>query len=208
MKKLITLVATFLLGQSLFALEFNTVKVSDGTTARCNSKADQIRFRAGAYRFKAFNAQIKDAYRLEIAFALQFLKCQQTRNGFQMSAALPYEEFRYEFTNHIAVNSIDDVKIKAYRDGQYKILMEETLKNTSAIKLTFNQDIASILTAKELKILDAKGEIKTSIDFFIAKKVATSSSSSNFKRNINFGSFRVHVKLEKKNGQIKAKILR
>jgi len=97
MKKLITLVATFLLGQFLFAIEFNTVKVSDGTTARCNSKADQIRYRAGAYR-------------LEIA--LQFLKCQQSRNGFQMRAALPHEEFRYEFTNHIAVNSIDDIKLR------------------------------------------------------------------------------------------------
>lgn len=209
MKKLIFVTASLLFAHSLFALEFTSVKVFDGTTASCNSKADQIRYRSGAYRFKALNAQVTNSYNLEINFALEFLKCSETRSGFQLTEALPYAEFSYEFGDHVAVNSIGDVKIKAYRDGLYKILMEESLANTSKMKLTFDQDIATVLTERELETLDRLGEVKTSIDFFVVKNVKTSSTnSSEFKRNINYGSFRVHVKLEKKDGFVKANIIR
>ncbi len=209
MKSLKLILIAILSLSSVYANEVNTVKVWDGAVASCKSKKDALRFKSGAYKFFTTSAEISESSTLVLPFILQFLNCEEVNGEFKMVSSLPYSGYTYTFGNVVAENSVSEVRVKAYRDGHYKVLMDQVVQNTKVTSLKFDEDLSKVLTNEEALELEDKGQVKISVDFFILKQVNTvSNTGSDFNRNIPFGSFRVHVLLKKNQDQIKASLIK
>ncbi len=191
------------------ALDIETSKVFDGTLAHCNNANDHLKNQAGVYRFKALSASIKDSSYLEIPYNLTFLKCAKIGQEYQMIPSLPYASYEYTFLKTHVHNEVKEVRVKAYRDGIYDVLLDEVVNNGRSLSLNFDSDIENLITNEEKIRLEDNGDIVIAVDFFIIKTVRiTTDSGSSFLRNLPYGSFRVHVKIEKTFNSLKASYLK
>jgi len=194
---------------NLHALDIETSKVFDGTLAHCSNANDHFKNQDGVYRFEALSASIKDSSYLEIPYKLTFLKCAKIGQEYQMITSLPYESYEYTFLKTHVYNEVKEVRVKAYRDGIYDVLLDEVVSNGRSLLLNFESDIENLITNEEKIRLEDNEEIAIAVDFFITKTVRTTTDSGNiFLRNMSYGSFRVHVKIEKTFNSFKVSYLK
>ena len=206
--KLFFIILNTLIINNNFALEVETSKVFDGTLARCENANDLYRNKAGVYRLKALSASINESSLLEIPLQLEFLNCSLLNGKYQLVESLPYADYEYTFMQNHVQNTVEEVRIKAYRDGIYDLLLDEVISNNSTSSLRFDADMETLITNEEKIELNDNGSVIIAVDFFTTKKIRTLTDRGNkFLRNISYGSFRVHIKIEKSEDSFKASFL-
>ncbi|MBK26302.1 MAG: hypothetical protein CME70_20045 [Halobacteriovorax sp.] len=190
MKKII--LATMLISTAAMANpEFNTVKVSDGKVAHCKTSYDLYRNKVGVYSAKATSATITDDT-IEFKINLKFLACEKNEDSYNFVYKKPYARFEYNTvsTQDLIVAKASEVKLKAYKDGVYKILTAQLIENESKVTKTIKVSLSDALDNSESN--------KGSIDFWIVKKMnyQIENQDVNFNDLRNFGSYRINFKVE------------
>ncbi|PIP95427.1 MAG: hypothetical protein COW00_13060 [Bdellovibrio sp. CG12_big_fil_rev_8_21_14_0_65_39_13] len=182
----------------------NTVKVADGKTATCKSKLDLYRNRTGAYSAKAVAATADDQS-ISVDVELKFLACTQTNDAIQFVLKGPLETSTYQTVTTVAGqrNEVQvtpsDVRLKAFKDGIYKILNNTELSNESIQEQTITVALADVLNPEQMLKLDEQKIITGSFDIWVSKKLnfVVEQTGTDFTQLSNFGSYRIHFKLTK-----------
>lgn len=173
--------------------EFNTVKVSDGKVAHCKTKYDLYRSKAGVYSAKATSVKLEnDTIRFEID--LKFLACVQEEETFKFVYKKPYAKFEWATLNResTVTAKATDVRLKAFKDGVYKILTNQLLTDEAMQTKTIEVSITDVLNNTDIKT--GKG----SFDFWVVKKMnyTIESEGVDFNDMVNFGSYRINFEIK------------
>lgn len=206
MKASLGFIAALVLSQSLSAqqLPLQTVKVADGTSATCKTQLDVNgrRNRLGAYRAQAKSAELVDG-KVKVGLTLQFLKCENLRGTYGFAAVSPYKTTVFsnpllEDREHKSQVTVSDVRLKGYKDGVYKVLVNSRIPDDEKGIQTLTIEVP----AEEL-INDSQrnleGKFNANLDLWLSKQVrfeSLSDASKSFDDNVNYGSFRVHLNVE------------
>ncbi len=197
------IVASMLFSMTALATtEFNTVKVSDGKVAHCKTSYDLYRNKLGVYMAKASDAIISDQT-IEFKIDLKFLACEKNGDNYGFVYKKPYSRFEYKTvsTEDLIVAKATEVKLKAYKDGIYKILTNQAIEDETSITKTISVSLTDALD---------KAESNTgSIDFWIVKKMnyVIENQDVNFNDLRNFGSYRINFKIEETDEGLKVKLI-
>lgn len=181
-----------------------TLKVADGSLARCRTKADfhSMRNRSGVYRFRALGAEV-EREKLKIMIALEFFKCTQSEDTYEFVRVSPYETLSYSHLGFHGANevevSVNEARLKAYKDGEYKILSDQEIENG-------NKKVHLVAALVDLEdVLNEQDN--ASVDFFLTKDLTYNNltTGDSFRDHVAYGSFRVHLKVSwNGNGELKA----
>jgi len=195
----------------------NLVKVSDGTTAHCKKKGDLIRHRMQAYSVKEVKvSEIGDSLKFDLS--VNMLECRDDGAG-----AVPYHfvksnifnDFSYDVLtgvkadgsrifNHVTAKT-SKVSLKLYKDGVYKLIDEPIGLEDGSLETKFSSEfnIQKVLKGKSLESYKNGKAVVTSFDFMMVRAVEFSSKLSDSKQNIRYGAFRVHLLVQKTDGDLK-----
>lgn len=195
---------TIILGLSILSMStfagttFNTVKVSDGKTAYCKSKIDLNSSKIGVYVAKATGASVEDET-ISFDIELKFLACVKNNESFNFVYKAPYEASKYEtirttpgVDNQVTVTP-QEVRLKAVKDGVYKVFSNQLLGNASKQTVNMNISLEDVLNQDQLNKLMDEGSVKGSFDVWIDKKMnyIIHQNDSEFMELVNYGSYRV-----------------
>ncbi|MFT6069336.1 MAG: hypothetical protein ACJAT2_003428 [Bacteriovoracaceae bacterium] len=193
------------------ATTFNTVKISDGKSAYCKSKNDIHRNKIGVYSAKAVSAKT-DNQNINFNIELKFLSCVKQNDKFTFIYKKPYAEFSWETftTKDQVVASASEVRLKAYKDGVYRLLNNTVIPDIAKQTQQINISLEDVLNQEQVEELSNGSKIKGSFDFWISKKVQYSIQAQdiNFTNMRNFGSFRVHFEVTKTEKGLSIKLIK
>lgn len=203
MKKII-LGITLLSFAAMADTTVTTVKVADGKTAICKTKLDLYRNRTGAYSAKAIAARAEDET-ISVDVELKFLLCVQSNDEFQFVLKGPLESSTYQTVTTVAGqrNEVQvtpsDVRLKAFKDGIYKILNNTELSNDSVQEQTITVALSDVLNPQQRLQLDEQKAVTGSFDIWVSKKLnfVVEQTGTDFSQISHFGSYRIHFKITK-----------
>ncbi len=182
--------------------EFNTVKSFDGKAVHCKTIHDLYRNKTGLYLAKATAATIEDQ-RISFKINLSFLACVKEEERFKFVYKGPYEKFQYStvLVEDMMVAQAKEVKLKAYKDGVYKILTSQIIEDDSKQVQTITVDLKDVLNAGNKK--------RGSIDFWVVKKMNFSIEGQgvDFDEMINYGSYRINFNIVNTEEGLKVNLL-
>lgn len=216
--KYIATLATLLISFSAFSkVDFQTVKVADGTSAYCNSKKDFYENPNGVYRAKAQSVKLINDNTLSIDLTLVFLKCINEDNRFGFTYASPYEQYAYQTLNFksdyntVRVTPLN-ISLKGYKDGVYNLLVDSKVPEMTEgqVTMTIEVPVEQILDKNQKTITLSDGKIITgSIDLFLQKTMSyyvEQSEKKEITKTLSYGAFRLHVQLQEVNGQMTVRL--
>jgi hypothetical protein len=203
MKKIILVLA--LISTSLFAgTEFNTVKVSDGKVALCKTKYDLYRSKTGVYSAKATSVTLEEG-NISFEVNLKFLACVEENEVFKFVYKKPYAKFQWPTLNResTVTTQANDVRLKAFKDGVYKVLTNQLLEDEENQTKTITVSLSDVLNNSDSEI--GKG----SFDFWIVKKMNYTilNEGVDFNDLVNFGSYRIRFEVKETVDGLKAILL-
>jgi len=187
----------------------STTKVSDGTVAVCKKGYD-VHKRSnlnGVYRAKAHKINITEDGMAEIDLILIFQRCASNdgKVGFISHSPLKKVETQVygldKKFNDIEVNT-ESAVIKAYKDGVYKLLQENNLKDKSVQAQRLTVPVESLMSDMDKKELELGNKAQGSFDIMIQKQVRLENLSKNYsmRTTSNLGAFRIRFDIER-NGE-------
>lgn len=196
MKSIAALLSLIAVTTSAFASNGYNVKVSDGGTAHCKSKADVFRDRFGAYQPR-LKSIVVDRDIAEVKIETSFLSCVENDGKFQFTAVKPYDLLTYQvvtFDNGIQTISAKPelIKMISYRDGVYKKIADVELTNNHKQIVTFKLKLDDLLTAQEQVELEDGKTVVGNFDYALQKMIKVDGEDK--ARRISFGAFRIHFK--------------
>ncbi len=185
-----------LLCLSTLASTGTNVKVSDGASAQCKSKADTQRFKFGAYKTELKSVNVANdvaAFKISV----NFLSCAMEGESAKFSEIQPYSAFSFQVVSlnkelkEVEVQP-ELVKMISYRDGVYKKIADIELGNSSKQDVELQIKIEDLLSEEEITSLNEGNEVVGNFDYQVQKEVRINSGKMTDK--INFGAFRIHFK--------------
>ncbi|MCO4754871.1 MAG: hypothetical protein KC478_10350 [Bacteriovoracaceae bacterium] len=177
------------------------VRVFDGLSASCSSKADSVNASLGAYKLRTKTVQINSHGELKLKVELKFLKCADVHGNYKFVETSPLGTVERNTYSGTVSTTINAVEIKAYEDGVYDLLLNEELdyRSRQTVSLTTRHD--NLVNLEE-------GKSKTvAIDFFITKSISTVSNNKVFDSVVPFGAYRIKVQVSKANNELTTKVL-
>lgn len=205
--KFIALIALTLSATAMARVSSRLVKVLDGTTAICATKADTIKYVNGAYRLSNQKVSIVDN-KLKISLKADFFQCGEFDRsiGFKnIGFTETFEQAIYSTARGIDTATIttNAADLRFFRDGVYTIISKIDVSGVSPTVST-EFALSDLLTADELAALDAGKEVKTSVDTVLTKRVNFRSAEADMNNPIHFGAFRTLMTIKSVNGVISA----
>jgi hypothetical protein len=192
---------------------FQTVKVSDGTTAYCNKDYSQYS-RAnmhGAYRARAMKVDISEEGMVEVEVRMQFLRCAK-KDG--LLRFVNYSPLSSVETRVFGLNGkmnpvqidVERAAIKVFKDGVYKLLQESELEDNAIQTVKIQVPLEETLTGMANKELELGSKVRGNFDIMINKNVSLENKVKGYmiKTNARLGAFRVHFDVEKSSKGFKA----
>lgn len=185
-----------LLSFSAFASTGINLKVSDGASATCKTKADIQRNKFGAYKTR-LKAIFVDRDTAEVKVDISFLSCAQNEGEIAFSPVKPYDTFNYQTVSlNSGIQTVNVqpelIKMISYRDGVYKIIADVLLSNEEKQTAILNLKLTDLLSAKDLSDLQDGKTVTGNFDYLIQKTIKIETQKTN--DLINFGAFRIHFK--------------
>ncbi len=200
---------TLLTASAQVSASVTTTKVSDGTVAVCK-KAYDVHKRSnlnGVYRAKAHKINITEDGIAEIDLILIFQRCatKGAKVGFVSHSPLKKVETQVyglgKKFNDIEI-STESAVVKAYKDGVYKLLQENNLKDKSAQAHRLSIPVESLMSDMDKKELEFGNKAQGSFDIMIQKQIRLENLSKNYsmRTTSNLGAFRIRFDIER-NGE-------
>ena len=191
-----------------------TLKVADGSLAKCRTKADfySARNRSGVYRFRALGAEVENEH-VKVLIALEFFKCSRSGESYGFAKIAPYETLRYSHLGFHSTNEVEvivnEARLKAYKDGDYRILSDQKIEHGAGEVYV----LAARIELKDIVNMSTPSfkDYDSSVDFFLAKNLTYNNltTGDSFRDRISYGSFRVHLKVSRDDkGEIAAYVIR
>jgi hypothetical protein len=199
------MLALALISTSVFAgTEFNTIKVQDGTVARCKVKYDLHRNKEGVYTAEATSVKLEDET-LTFEVDLKFLACTKENDTFKFFYKSPYSKLEWPTSSgeSVVVAQAKEVSLKAYKDSVYKILTDQVLDREEKQTRTITVALKDVLN-------NAEGVTgKGSFDLWISKKMnyTVESQGVEFNKIVHYGSYRIHFEVKETVEGLKASLL-
>jgi len=178
------------------AIEAVNIKVADGASAQCNSKADIYNGKFGAYRpvLKDFESSTSG---IHFNLELSTIKCLSVSEDFKFILIKPFDTFSYESLNFNG----ELIKIKAepvdgrvifYRDGKYKIISESKIINSEVQNFDINILYDDLFTPSEITKLENGEEVAGNLDYRLQRSIRI--NNEEVPSSINYGAFRIKFK--------------
>ncbi|EQC43815.1 hypothetical protein [Bacteriovorax sp. Seq25_V] len=172
------------------------VKVSDGLTAQCKTKADIQRYKFGAYKTSLNSVSVSNET-ADFNVNVKFLTCQSEGEEIGFSEIAPLSTLSYKVVTmdrevREVIAQPEEVKVIAYRDGVFKKIAEVVLANDSTQDLDLDIKIEDLLSLEEISSLNEGKVITGNFDYQVQKLVRI--NDSKYANTINFGAFRIHFK--------------
>lgn len=192
--------------QVLAAVPSRLVKVLDGTSAICQTKADIVRQVNGAYRLSKQKVELEQAT-LTLSYQAQFFTCTEVDGeiGFKsIGFTETFNQMIYSTSRGLDFASIttEAAEMRFLRDGVYKVLATINMERASE-RITAEIALADLLSESEMQKLNDGEAINTSIDTFLFKKVIFSSADLTMKNPVSFGAYRTLMTIKLVNGVLK-----
>lgn len=167
--------------QNVYSLE--TVKVMDGSSAHCKTKADFYRGKLGAYRLNATGIR-EVSGKIELDLSLTFLRCSEKAKGYGFKLESPYKtQVSTDELNEVTTMTISNVLLRAYQDGIYELVSNDSIRNEKAY-----QKVTVRIPLEKLEVQEGI----TSIDFFLLKDIEIKVDGEILTNGLEpFGKFRV-----------------
>jgi hypothetical protein len=192
-----------LVSLSSFA-KVNTVKISDGKSAYCKTKKDLYRNRIGAYNARATEIQLIDEETIKVDIKLKFLTCEKSGDAFNFSLTKPYHTLTYPSLNRASGQRVPvtvtphEVRFKAFKDGVYKKLTDQLVDNQASQVVSIYLQLSDVMNQQQLEQLEEKVSTNASFDIWTSKLLNYEEETSGieFKKLVNFGSYRIHFNIK------------
>ena len=196
MKSLAVLLSFVALTTTAFASSGFNVKVSDGGTAHCKTKADAFRNKFGAYQPRLKSIAV-DRDMAKVKLEVSFLSCIEKDGAFGFSAVSAYDSVSYQSItfnngNQTVTAKTELVKMLAFKDGVYKKIADVTLEDKQKQIVTLNIKIDDLLSAEEQESLEEGKVVLGNFDYALQKFIKIEGEKN--VRAINYGAFRIHFK--------------
>jgi len=174
----------------------HNIKVSDGGTAHCKTKADVYRHKFGAYQTR-LKSIIVDRDFAEVNIETSFLACVEEDGKVGFKSVRPYDSFSYQsltFNNGIQTVEVrpELIKMISYKDGVYKKIADLKLDNKQKQIVTLKLKLDDILSAKDQEDLENGKVVLGDFDYTLQKFIKFDDDKT--LRPMSFGSFRIHFK--------------
>lgn len=207
MKTLVLTTALFLFNILAFASSVDIVRVSDGSSAYCNTSQDHYRTRFQAYSVRSVALKYDQSDNASLSFSFDMKSCRKFSNGkYGFVVVNPMADFQYKVFLHVDGHTGQRVwnyvnartlslKGIAFKDGVYKSLYKTEVRG----KVKMNIALIDLMTAEEFNKFQTGEQVKVSLDFMLQRTlILTSSRQPDPNREvINYGSFRFHFKVKK-----------
>lgn len=190
----------------LMALE--TLKVQDGKVATCSSRQDFMRNRLGAYTFAAQSVKVID-HQIVVTADLKSYQCLEKDFGYTWAQIghLESTDFLNPLSDHLMTSIPQWAKLRSYRDGIYKLLVDKELSNDQS-QITMSFDLEDFLNETEKELLERGEVLLVDFDTFLLKSLIIDGSNLDAPTPVNYGLYRVRFTLSSDDqGTLNAKML-
>lgn len=193
---------------SAFA-ELKTVKVSDGSSAACSKYYDTVSManRNGIYSAKATSVKITKDRIVKLSVALLFKRCEMVNEEVKI---IPYSPLKTVNTKVYVQNpegtelTIETQKasLQTFVDGKYEIINDLELIDRAYQHAQLSIPLEKLISDQADTELSEGKTIDASIDMFVKKEITRNEQAD----HSILGKFRVHLKIEGENENLKASL--
>lgn len=186
-------------------LSHQLIKVLDGSSASCASRADVFQHQFGAYRLQAQGGSVQGE-KLRLNLKAEFFQCDEFGRSIGFAARGVTESFEqtvYSNVRGVEKTTIEtkSAEIVSYRDGVYRPVLKSEI---SGARVTLVAELKELLSAAEYEALHAGDSVKLSLDSFLTKVVTDRRVAGEIP--VSFGAFRSHVELKLVNGAYQVRL--